>query len=71
MSFGISRPVRARVREVPGGDGTSAVVRDGNRRELSKQINRENLTLMLFLATDEARWVTGSTVTADGGYLAI
>ena len=47
------------------------MVRDGNRRELSKQINRENLTLMLFLTTDEARWVTGSTVTADGGNLAI
>lgn len=26
---------------------------------------------VLFLAGDEARWVTGSTVTVDGGYLAI
>jgi NAD(P)-dependent dehydrogenase (short-subunit alcohol dehydrogenase family) len=25
----------------------------------------------LFLAEDEARWVTGGTVTVDGGYLAI
>jgi len=26
---------------------------------------------ILFLASDEARWVTGSTVTVDGGYLVI
>jgi glucose 1-dehydrogenase len=26
---------------------------------------------VLFLASDEARWVTGSTVTVDGGYLTI
>jgi glucose 1-dehydrogenase len=26
---------------------------------------------VLFLASDEARWATGSTVTVDGGYLAI
>jgi len=26
---------------------------------------------VLFLASDEPRWMTGSTVTVDGGYLAI
>jgi NAD(P)-dependent dehydrogenase (short-subunit alcohol dehydrogenase family) len=26
---------------------------------------------ILFLASDESRWVTGSTVTVDGGYLVI
>ena len=26
---------------------------------------------VLFLAADESRWVTGSTVTVDGGYLVI
>ena len=26
---------------------------------------------IIFLASDEARWVTGSTVTVDGGYLVI
>ena len=63
--------MRVRARQAPEGEGTFAAVRDGNRRELSRQINREELTLMRFLATDEARWVTGSTVTADGGSLAI
>ena len=26
---------------------------------------------ILFLASDESRWVTGSTVTVDGGYLVL
>jgi len=26
---------------------------------------------ILYLASDESRWVTGSTVTVDGGYLVI
>ena len=26
---------------------------------------------VLFLTADEPRWITGSTVTVDGGYLAI
>jgi hypothetical protein len=38
-----------------GEDETSPAGRDGSRRELSRQMNREDLTLMLFLATDEAR----------------
>ena len=58
------------------GHGVMARVRSRRATEAAIPLDRlgqrdDLVGAVLFLATDESRWVTGSTVTVDGGYLAI
>ena len=58
------------------GHGVMARVRSRRATEAAIPLDRlgqrdDLVGAVLFLATDESRWVTGSMVTVNGGYLAI